>query len=490
MPRPAVVATTTGRVRGAFTGGVHRFAGIPFAAPPVGDRWMQSPEAPVPWTDVRDTTAFGPTAPQPATGFGPDVRRAGDDYLNLNVWTPDPTATGLPVAVWFHGGGSVEGTNASSVTDGHAFARDGVVFVAPSYRLGVEGFVPVDGAPVNRALKDWLAALDWIQHNIAAFGGDPRAVTIMGQSAGSGAVGTLLAVAGERALFQRAIGMSGVAFNLSSVDQAAALGDELCAELGVARTSAALAAVAPDALLAAQARLVPVGPKVHEGLETVLAAMANGPVPIGVVVGDNDVPVAPLDAIASGAGHAVTVLAGTTAGEADGLGFMAPDLDDAELIRLLGIIGLDANAAARYRGDHASLTPSQVLGRATTDIIFRLPTAGMALRRAAATAPTFLYEFAWHPNIGLGAPHCIDLPFVFDTLAEGSLVVFVGTDPPQALADEIHAAFVAFIKSGDPGWPAYEPGGDRSVMVFDQPSAVVSDPHAIGRAAFGDVPPI
>src|SRR5262245_28348358 len=173
-----VVGTTSGQVRGAISDGVARFLGIPYAAAPVGPLRFQAPQPPAAWDGVRDAAEFGPTPPKPAYSPPMDeilIEREfpGDDYLNLNVWTPDPGATGLPVMVWIHGGAFQNGNSSLAVYDGSAFARDGVVLVSMNYRLGVDGFAYLPGTPANRGLLDQIAALEWVRDNIAAFGGDP-----------------------------------------------------------------------------------------------------------------------------------------------------------------------------------------------------------------------------------------------------------------------------------------------------------------------------
>ena len=185
------VTTTSGTVRGEAGPAGAVFRGIPYAAPPVGELRFAAP-APAPaWPGVRECTAFGPTAlkppyPAPIDLLLPEPVVPGEDVLNLNVWTPDPAATGLPVLVWIHGGAFVNGSGGVPQYDGTAFARDGVVTVTINYRLGVDGFLHFgDDGPANRGLLDQVAALEWVRDNVAAFGGDPARVTIAGESAGA-----------------------------------------------------------------------------------------------------------------------------------------------------------------------------------------------------------------------------------------------------------------------------------------------------------------
>ena len=157
---------------------------------------------------MREAFAFGPPPPQ-ADAFGMNELAAGDDWLTLNVWSPDPSpAAALPVMVWIHGGAYAIGTSGLPEYDGARLARDGVVLVTFNYRVGVEGFAHIEGAPANRGLLDQVAALEWVRDNIRAFGGDPARVTVFGQSAGGGSVAALLAMPRAAGLFGRAVAQS------------------------------------------------------------------------------------------------------------------------------------------------------------------------------------------------------------------------------------------------------------------------------------------
>ncbi|TMF61568.1 MAG: carboxylesterase family protein, partial [Chloroflexi bacterium] len=211
-----VVTTRHGRLRGQVRDGVAAFKGIPYAAPPFGPNRFQPPRPPESWDRVRDALEVGRIAPQapyapPFDALLGDQGTVGEDCLNLNVWTPDPSTRGLPVMVWIHGGSFVRGSGSLPIYDGSAFARDGIVCVTINYRLGADGFLFLGDGIANRGLLDQLAALTWVQENIEAFGGDTQRVTIFGESAGAFSVATLLSMPRAKGLFRRAIAQSGAA---------------------------------------------------------------------------------------------------------------------------------------------------------------------------------------------------------------------------------------------------------------------------------------
>lgn len=479
-----IVETDAGRVRGIADEGGAAFLGIPFAAPPVGRRRLAAPAPVEPWSGVRDAREHGPTAVQPEQGFTliPEPVVPGDDCLNLNVFTPDPGAGGLPVLVWIHGGGFVSGCNRSPWYRGSRFARDGVVVVAVNYRLGVEGFAAVEGAPPNRGVLDWLAALAWVQRNIAAFGGDPARVTVGGQSAGAAAAVTLLTMPRAGGLFDRVLAMSGTAVLSRSYDEALDDTRRVAAELGVPATRDGLAGVQAAQVMTTERRLATERRGTAGGLAGGVAA--------GPLVDGDLIPERPLDALARGVGADRALLLGTTAEEVNpALALAADRVDEARLRRRLARMGLGDGAARSYRDDlPAGAAPWQVLAAAVTDQIFRLPAARTADARAGAAAGTFAYEFRWRsPALGgVGAAHCVDLPFAWDLLDADHVPAVLGEAPPGALAERMHRHWVDFVTAGDPGWPAYEPGS-RRVMALDDESEVLEDPLAARRAIWDGV---
>ncbi|MEU6734880.1 carboxylesterase/lipase family protein [Streptomyces physcomitrii] len=491
MTQQPVVSTAYGSVRGTLAEGeVAAFKGIPYAAPPVGTLRFRPPEPPARWGGVREAGAYGPTAPKapyapPLDALLPEVDIPGDDFLNLNVWTPD-TGGRLPVMVWVHGGGFVNGSGSAPVYDGTRFALHGVVLVTLNYRLGADGFLYLgDGASPNLGLLDQIAALEWVAGNIAAFGGDPDQVTVFGESAGAMSIGALLATERATGLFHRAVLQSGAAHHVLTPDTAHRLGRHLAELLGVEPTRQALAAVPTGELVLAQRELrgVTVADPERWG-EAALNLMPFEPVVDGALL-----PTAPHAAIAAGAGAGVDLLLGSNSDEFRL--FLTPNgvldqVTDAALHRATAAYGLDPEEAlAVYRAARPGATPGELLAAVATDWFYRIPAVRLAEARTAhRAASAHLYEFAWRPPTyggRLGACHAAEIPFVFDNLHEGSFAGILGTEPPGQLAEAMHRAWVSFATTGDPGWAPYDTA-TRPVMRFDTAPELVHDPRGAERA--------
>ncbi|WP_405088848.1 carboxylesterase/lipase family protein [Microbispora sp. NBC_01389] len=228
------VRTAAGVLRGGREAGIAVFRGIPYAESPVGALRFAAPRPVGGWVGVRPAVAYGPPPPQSGL-LGGSQEAAGDDWLTVNVWTPEPDpAAGLPVMVWIPGGGYVAGNSGLPEYDAGRLAASGVVVVTLNYRLGIEGFALIDGAPANRGLLDQVEALRWVRDNIRAFGGDPGRVTVFGQSAGGGSVAALLAMPRAAGLFRRAVAQS-VPGTFFSPELAADITAACAAELGHTR---------------------------------------------------------------------------------------------------------------------------------------------------------------------------------------------------------------------------------------------------------------
>ena len=454
-----VVRTTAGAVRGSTERGAHVFLAIPYAASPFGPNRFQAPVRPEPWEGVRPALEYGHTAPQPHRQFTlvPEPVNPGPDCLQLNVFTPADAgpAARLPVLFWIHGGGFFAGCNASTWYRGEPFASKGVVTVSINYRLGAEGFLVIDGAASNRAVRDWLLALEWVQENIEAFGGDPTKVTIAGQSAGGVACSTLLATPSAKDLFRSAICMSGSRPPTTTVEDAAALTTTMAESLGVAPTLEALAAVDPEHLVGAQTE-----------------AMSFNPVVDGDLVPVAGLPVDP----------SVRVMAGATAEEAVmAVAGLADKLEDEERFvrRFERRWGVGPEVVDAYRSRYPDLANWQRYGQAISDVQFKAPSDRLVGAWARGGGTSWLYAFTWR-SPRYGSVHCLDLPFAFDNLAAAGASDVTGEGAPQELADAMHGAFVRFVTDGDPGWPAYD-DDRRAAMVFDAPTGIAEDPYRFER---------
>jgi para-nitrobenzyl esterase len=490
------VRTTSGRVRGVVRDGVPTFLGIPYAAPPFGRRRFAEPQAPRHRLRVRHAARYGPTAPKPpfAPPFDVLFREPtipGRNCLNLNVWTPDPGAAGLPVFVWIHGGGFIFNSNAVPTYDGAAFARDGVVCVTINYRLGVDGFLQfADGGPANRGLLDQIAALRWVQDNIAAFGGDPARVTIGGESAGGMSVACLLAMPKTERLFGRAVLQSGAGHHALHPPTASKIADYLAQRLNLSPTRQALGGVPLPDLIAAQQAIVgdaQMAPNPAHWGEVALNLLAFEPVIDGAVL-----PALPIERIAAGSACDVPVLIGTNRDE--WRIFLVPNglidtIDNATLKAAAKGYGLDPDTAIPvYRAARPGASPGELLADIATDWFFRIPAIRLAEAQVNHHQRAWMYEFSWpSPQFDgrLGACHALELGFTFDTLTTEAHGALHGSEPEQ-LAHRMHHAWVRFIRDGDPGWTPYDTSR-RPVQEFGRQITVVDDPRREARELWHDI---
>lgn len=486
----ADVVIAPGRVRGFWRGtpgergASAAFLGIPFAQAPVGDLRFGAPVPPDPWDGVRDALEYGATAQRGDAGITliPEPSVPGESTLNVNVFTPRPgeREAKLPVLVYIHGGGYVAGSPASPWYDGRAFNRDGIVTVSVSYRLGFDGFGHIAGAPSNRGVRDWIAALQWVHDNIAAFGGDPARVTIAGQSAGGGAVLTLLGLPAAQHLFHAVWALSPAVVSVPA-ERARTLSAKLANLAGVAPTRAGFASVSEERLRGLQdAAVQPESKNPLVGMQAFLDdGLAWGPAIDGDLLTQST-----LASLQSGVGADKPLVLGTTDDEftmiTDGAKGKLRFVPASVGLRLVGLdrdvrrAYLAANRPQRRKGTAA------VMGRFTTDHVFRTSVVRVADGRA--DAPTWAYRFSWVSPTRGWALHCLDVPFWFDCLDEAHVAAIAGDAPPRRLAAALHGAAAAFIRDGEPGWPQWH-GGQTRVFGGDPSSPdMLADGYASVRA--------
>lgn len=471
-----VVDTQYGKVQGTVSeSGIMSFLGIPYAASPIDENRFLSPQPHVFWEDVFDATEYGATASQlqngePLDDLFPNVIIEGDDCLNLNIWT-NGVQQQKPVMVFIHGGAFISGSGAISGYDGSNFARDGVVLITINYRLGAEGFLWFGDGEANLGIKDQIAALKWVNQNIANFGGNPNNVTIFGESAGASSIATLLAIPEAQNYFQRAIIQSGTADNAIGIDEAKQRANEFADILGVENSREGISTSSMEDILEAQKQL-----QSKYGLAFV-------PVVDGVTLMQN-----PTTAILSGSAENIDVMIGNNTQESFLLFAPTETLDDLTRFHFY-LIAYQYNipileAQKIYFSENSEKDMAGVINQLITDIKYRIPSAQIA----QVVSNSFVYEFDWSSPAfdgTYGSSHGVELPFVFDNLNNSDWETITGGIAPQALATEMHAAWVEFAKNGNPGWDNYT-SETRTVKVFGEQSVVVQNPHANATAFWFD----
>lgn len=491
-PAPARVRVDTGQLQGAVTDGVLAFKGVPFAAAPVGDlRWRPPQKAPG-WKGVRPAVTLGADCLQGAVPGDPGVgTRLSEDCLFLNIWRPaEATAKPLPVMVWIYGGGLVNGGTQPAIYQGDRFAKQGVVFVSVNYRLGRFGFFAhpaltaehPDEPKGNFGYMDQIAALKWVQRNIAAFGGDPRNVTVFGESAGGFSVHTLIASSAARGLFQRAIVESG-----GGRDQLGATPTLKSAEAIGLAFGRAQGIDGADAAALARLRALPAD-KVVGGLSMRTFLTQNPVTYPGPMIDGKIVAESPEATYRSGRNARVPLIAGANGADL-GLNF-SPTLD-----AVLAPFG-DRRAAALTAYDpEGSGSLTAIRGRVGMDQAMIEPARFAVAAVAAQGTPAYEFRFdyvgealrAQSPN---GAPHASEIPYVFDTYGAPYIAMVSRTHSGDAspadlaVAKTIQSYWINFARTGDPNgpglplWPKYDAARDE-LMLFRRDGQAAATPEPL-----------
>jgi para-nitrobenzyl esterase len=471
MAQP-VVSAPAGAVRGEALDGVNVFRGLPYAQPPVGRLRWRPPAALAPWRGTRDAAAFGPVCPQlggrPGSIYFEQLPAMSEDCLTLNIWAP-ANARNAPVFVWIHGGSLVSGAGRQIMYDGAAMARRGILVVSINYRLGILGYLahPAlsaesrEGVSGNYGLLDQVAALRWLNRNIASFGGDPANLTIAGESAGALSVMYLMAVPQARGLFARAIMQS--AYMVSAPELRSKRYDRFSAEeIGVwlqgqlgAPDLASLRATSAEALVAGAAR--------------------TGYFPFPTVDGRTG-PDQLVSIFDRGTQARVPVIAGFNSGEIRSLRFLAPPPP-------ADAAAYEAAIRQRY-GDLADeflrLYPAGNLAETMLlpprDALYGWTAERLAAKQTAAGVPGFLYYFDHsYPAadaLGLHGFHAAEIPYVFGTMRLAAAAWPRAPDTPEerALSDAMLGYWTSFARDGRPtarGQPGWQPyGAARAYMAF------------------------
>ena len=477
---PTLVQTESGRVRGVASSGVVSWKGIPYAAAPIGDLRWRMPQPVKPWQSELAADKFGPACMQT------DNVPKSEDCLTLNVWRPAAAAGRLPVMVWIYGGALVHGR--TSLYPADALARQGVVVVSMNYRMGRLGFFShpalaaeaPDDVRGNYGFMDQRAALQWVQRNIAAFGGDPQAVTIFGESAGGGSVIVHLTSPLSRGLFHRAILQSpGVPTARAKVLPLTELRDAEKMAVDYAR-SVGITAEGAAGLRALRALSAD---KLTEGASAPqeIAALSTRKLIVGVagaILDGRLVVEAPEAAFAAGRQAMVPVVVG--ANDRDLYADTAVSEEE-----LFARFGPDAAVARKLYDPRGEQTLDELKQQVFADETLVEPARHLANEVARAGQPVWLYRFAYVSQAqrgkNMGTLHGFEIPFVMDIPA-----ALVGADnvtpTDKATADLASAYWVQFGLTGDPNgsdrpvWPRYDPAVDRLIHFTNSGLIIGTDP--------------
>ena len=479
-----IVESLAGPIVGRRIGGLSVFLGIPYATPPVGPLRFAAPVAAAAWTDPLDCVAFSAVAPQASSTMemllGGDKDPQSEDCLYLNVWTPDscdPSTTGSrPVMVWIHGGAFTIGSARTPWYNGQRLSERGdAVVVTINYRLGVLGFLHIDEVPGsgNNGIRDQILALEWVQANIARFGGDASNVTIFGESAGAMSVGTLMAAGKPGQLFHKAILQSGGGHHVRSADFASEVTNAVLEGLGVSGGDVAGGDVAVGDLEKLRSLDVAAILAVQSDVESKM--MAGDGLPFAPVVDGIVVHEMPITSIAAGSARAVAVMAGTTNEEMKLFLVAMPKAWTEPDVTLTKRFGADLVAAyVAMNPDRAPIDRGVAM---VSDFTFVIPAVRLLEAQNSMGAPAaYRYRFDYASTAFgglLGSCHALELPFVFDNMDSAGARTFAGeADGQDELAGAMAQAWVNFARTGNPnddGEAQWAPYNDESLatMVFN-----------------------
>jgi len=491
------VETAYGRIRGYVHNGIFAFKAIPYGADTSGANRFMPPQKPAPWTGIRPCMYHGFVSPQGPRGgwknneeswlFSWDDGTQSEDCLNLNVWTSGLDNARRPVMVWLHGGGFSAGSATELPSyDGENLARRGVVLVSVTHRLNVFGYLNLAAVgdkfaeSGNAGMLDIVAALEWVRDNISQFGGDPRRVTIFGQSGGGGKVTTLMAMPSAKGLFHRAIVESGSLLTCATMESSGALADKLLKQLNLNSADVDKLQQMPfddleKAATAATAMHMPASGVID-------FRHMSGLLGWSPVAGNAALPNQPFDPGAPGITATVPMIVGNTLNEFINA-INKPDafqMTQGELEENVKKLWKDNSGAviSTFRASFPNANNFQLWSVIGTSTVRSSALEQCSRKAALKAAPAYCYRFDWQTPILDGRPmafHCSELAFVFDNTARCENMTGNGA-AAHALADKMSEAWIHFAASGDPNhaaiphWKPFDPA-EKGTMVFDDDCA-------------------
>lgn len=502
-----IIATNSGRIRGALEDGVYTFKGVPYGRSTAGEDRFLPARSPVPWSGVRDALEFGPKCPQVGPGANPNPKAnpllgtnredvENEDCLVLNVWSPGlRDSARRPVMVWLHGGGYASGSGSNTMYDGISLCKRGdVVVVTVNHRINIFGFLHLAGIAGDAyagsgmaGMLDTVLALEWVRDNIEALGGDPDNVTIFGESGGGRKVSILLAMPAAKGLFHRAIIQSSPGLRGKTAASATDFAKRLLVHLNLRTDQIDRLQNLPAQQLLRAVNALPSSVSANAG--------NSGVMRLSPVVDGHYLPAHPFDPVAISTIADVPILIGTNRDESSL--FVAGDprrrkLEESELAgKLRPLLGdrLD-HILDIYRETRPDASPWDLYVGLTSEAR-RLGCIQLVERKlAVGNAPIFMYLFTWESDY-LGylfrAAHALEIPFVFDNIDSAAIT---GDRPDrQALADSMSETWISFARNGDPnhpGIPQWAPytRAYRETMIFDVPCRTEKDPAREERKAW------
>lgn len=484
------VTSKLGKLTGKVNENIATFYAIPYAQDPfIEGRRFQAPQASEAWEGVLDSTLAKPAPPQPGRDQQTELLGAPGD-LTLNIWIPTSAineTSKLPVMVWIPGGAFIRGDASESVYDGSSFAGQGVIVVTVNYRVGVDGFMHIEGAPDNRGILDQILALNWVKDNIEAFGGDPKQVTLFGQSAGAESVAILLGTEKANGLFHKAILQSPPMQSLSQ-NEASRITKVFAEKLEVPATIKGISSIAYPQLVSTVSAMGNTITKRSEWGQLSWGGTAFLPVRDNTLIADT-----PMNNLLKNVNPSIPVIVGSTDQESRLYLLPSGELDSTQADKIplfLDDLQLSGAPLERYSQGKNKIAYGEIYAQIQSDYTFRMPALHIAEQLVKNGNSVWHYNFSWQSLAfagRLGAAHFVDVPFAFNTIYAPDATPFVGRQPPETLAKEIHNHWIAFAKSGKVTWTPYNLQ-ERATMRFDVTSQEVKDPGRELRLLWQDYP--